>query len=156
MLAHTWVAVLQLDRYTGTHKVTYHPLDDWDYELDTSHQDIDLSLVLPHYRARSQPVDHRMSMFLGSETGTVKVTVVRAQPIPCFPAMCSHRSCCPVSTRTPFQILPRNPGRVRRRRLAAIRLPWADTALWQKSLLFSRFCQSYPEQRCHQRRPQFS
>jgi hypothetical protein len=76
-LAHYMIVFLQLDRYTGTHKVSYHPLDDWDFELDTTHQHIDLSLVLPHYRARCQPVDHRMSMFLGSKTGTIKAKVVR-------------------------------------------------------------------------------
>jgi len=69
-----------LDRYSGAHKVTYHPLDDWDFELDTAHHHIDLSLVLPHYRARSQPIDHRMSMFLGSETGSIKVKVCRHVP----------------------------------------------------------------------------
>jgi hypothetical protein len=131
MPTHRLTALLQLDRYSGTHKVTYHPLDDWDFELDTAHQPIDLSLALPHYRARSQPIDHRMSMFLGSETGPIKVKVVRAHlHTRCTVSPNAHITSRSVSTRTAFQILPRNPGHVRRHSLAAIRLPWADTPLW--------------------------
>lgn len=69
---------LQLHASTsGTHKVKYTPDEDWDFHLDVAHKPIDLSLALPHYRARYQPVDHRMSMFVGSETAPIRVKVVR-------------------------------------------------------------------------------
>jgi len=65
---------------TGTHKVKYHPDEDWDFHLETIQKPIELSLVLPHYRARNQPVEHRMAMFVGSETGPVKLKVCRHIP----------------------------------------------------------------------------
>ncbi|KAJ8522653.1 hypothetical protein ONZ45_g771 [Pleurotus djamor] len=61
----------------GTYRVKYNPDQDWDFQLDTEHLPIDLSLVLPHYRARSQPVDHRMSMMISSEDGPCRVKVCR-------------------------------------------------------------------------------
>ncbi|KAF5386562.1 hypothetical protein D9615_001905 [Tricholomella constricta] len=64
----------------GTHKVKYQPDHDWDFQLDIPHQPIDLSLALPHYRARHQPVDYRMSMFIGSDTAPIKVKVCRHYP----------------------------------------------------------------------------
>ncbi|KAF8894719.1 hypothetical protein BD779DRAFT_1502601 [Infundibulicybe gibba] len=48
--------------------------------MDVPHKDIDMSLILPHYRARHQPVDHRMSMFVGSDTGAIKLKVCRTFP----------------------------------------------------------------------------
>ncbi|KAF9466268.1 hypothetical protein BDZ94DRAFT_1251551 [Collybia nuda] len=65
---------------SGTHKVKYTPHEDWDFHLDIAHKPIDLSLALPHYRARYQPVDHRMSMFVGSESAPIRVKVCRYYP----------------------------------------------------------------------------
>ena len=49
-----------------------------DFVLETEQRAVDVSLVLPHYRARNQPLGHRLSMFVGSERGdSVKVKVVR-------------------------------------------------------------------------------
>ncbi|KAG6845723.1 hypothetical protein H0H87_004989 [Tephrocybe sp. NHM501043] len=61
----------------GTYKVKYQPHEQWDFLLDISTKPIDLSLVLPHYRARNQPVDHRMGMFIGSDSAPIKVKVCR-------------------------------------------------------------------------------
>ncbi|KAG5728299.1 hypothetical protein E4T56_gene19220 [Termitomyces sp. T112] len=64
----------------GKHKVKYQPHEEWDFLLDTPNQPIDLSLVLPHYRARNQPIDHRMGMFIGSNSAPIKVKVCRQYP----------------------------------------------------------------------------
>jgi len=64
----------------GLYKVKYQPNEDWDFYVDVEHKPIDLSLTLPHYRARNQPVDHRMSMFVGSGTAPVRVKVCRHYP----------------------------------------------------------------------------
>ncbi|KAJ7771615.1 hypothetical protein B0H16DRAFT_189913 [Mycena metata] len=63
---------------SGVHKVKYLPGENWDFHVDIAHKPVDLSLVLPHYRARNQPIDHRMSIFLGNETHPVKVKVCRS------------------------------------------------------------------------------
>jgi hypothetical protein len=68
--------VLQNDKPIGTRKVKYTAGSEWDFAVETTHQPIDLSLVLPHYRARHQPIDHRMSMFLGSDTAPIRAKVV--------------------------------------------------------------------------------
>jgi hypothetical protein len=68
----------QNDKPTGTRKVKYTAGSEWDFAAETTHQPIDLSLVLPHYRARHQPVNHRMSMFLGSDTAPIRAKVVSA------------------------------------------------------------------------------
>lgn len=62
---------------TGSHKVKYLADENWDFYLDTTHKPVDLSLVLPHYRARNQPIEHRMSMFVGNESYPIKLKVVR-------------------------------------------------------------------------------
>ncbi|KII89269.1 hypothetical protein PLICRDRAFT_109402 [Plicaturopsis crispa FD-325 SS-3] len=67
----------QLDECKGLHKIKYHAEDEWDFSVEVTHKPIDLSLVMPHYRARYQPVEHRMGIFIGSETGPVKVKVCR-------------------------------------------------------------------------------
>ncbi|KAF7359259.1 hypothetical protein MSAN_01268200 [Mycena sanguinolenta] len=61
---------------TGSHKVKYTG-DNWDFHLDIAHKPVDLSLVLPHYRARNQPIEHRISMFLGNESYPMKLKVCR-------------------------------------------------------------------------------
>ncbi|KAF5379870.1 hypothetical protein D9757_007209 [Collybiopsis confluens] len=64
-------------RLKGPHKVTYHPNSDWDSYVDVAQRPIDMDLILPHYRARHQPVDHRMNIFVGTEAGPVKLKVCR-------------------------------------------------------------------------------
>lgn len=64
----------------GSHKIKYQAHCDWDFSLDVINEPIDLSLVLPHYRARNQPVNHRLNMFVGQETGSVKLKVCRNFP----------------------------------------------------------------------------
>ncbi|KAG1790878.1 uncharacterized protein HD556DRAFT_666591 [Suillus plorans] len=60
---------------SGTHKIHYNALSDYDFMLKTS-KPIDISLALPHYRARNQPVDHRLAMFISTETSPIKLKVV--------------------------------------------------------------------------------
>jgi len=64
---------------SGTHKIHYNALSDYDFMLKTS-KPIDISLALPHYRARNQPVDHRLAMFISTETSPIKLKVCRAIP----------------------------------------------------------------------------
>ncbi|KAF9484882.1 hypothetical protein BDN70DRAFT_848791 [Pholiota conissans] len=64
----------------GTQKVKYHEDSDWDFHLDAAQKAIDLSLILPHYRARNQPVDHRMTMFVGNDASPIKLKVCRNFP----------------------------------------------------------------------------
>lgn len=49
---------------------------DWDFCLEDRDAPIDLTLILPHYRARYQPVDHRMAMFVSGNTESIKLKVV--------------------------------------------------------------------------------
>lgn len=56
----------------------YHPSAEWDFQLDSEHLPIDLSLILPHYRARGQPIEHRMAMLAESQSSPVKLKVVRS------------------------------------------------------------------------------
>ncbi len=60
---------------TGTHKIHYRPQHQWDFTTDADDRPVDLSLVLPHYRARSQPTGHQMSMYVHS-SGEIKSTIV--------------------------------------------------------------------------------
>ncbi|KAF9057145.1 hypothetical protein BJ165DRAFT_10505 [Panaeolus papilionaceus] len=64
----------------GTHKVKYQPDSDWDFHLDAGVHPIDMSLMLPHYRARHQPIDHRMSMFVANDDEPIKLKVCRNFP----------------------------------------------------------------------------
>ncbi|KAJ6606426.1 hypothetical protein DFH09DRAFT_966654 [Mycena vulgaris] len=63
---------------SGSHKVRYQADEDWDFHLDIAHKPVDLSLVLPHYRARNQPIEHRMGMFVGNESYPMKIKVCRS------------------------------------------------------------------------------
>ncbi|KAE9395819.1 hypothetical protein BT96DRAFT_1021731 [Gymnopus androsaceus JB14] len=65
-------------RLTGPRKVTYQANSDWDCYVDVAQQPIDMDLILPFHRARYQPVDHRMNMFVGTEGGPVKLKVCRS------------------------------------------------------------------------------
>jgi len=60
--------------------VKYHPDSDWDFQLVGGHLPIDLNLILPHYRARNQPVEHRMSMFVATDSAPIKLKVCRSFP----------------------------------------------------------------------------
>ena len=61
---------------TGPHKVKYHGTGgDWDMAIENE-KAVDVSLVLPHHRARTQPLDYRMNMHVASEDGDIKVKVV--------------------------------------------------------------------------------
>ena len=64
-------------RCTGTHKIHYQPQQPWDFTTDADDHPVDLSLVLPHYRARGQPTEHQMSMYVHS-SGEIKSTIVSA------------------------------------------------------------------------------
>jgi len=64
----------------GTQKVKYHGESDWDFHMDGVHQPLDLELILPHYRARNQPIDHRMSMFVANDHEPIKLKVCRNFP----------------------------------------------------------------------------
>ncbi|KAJ8468661.1 hypothetical protein ONZ51_g9496 [Trametes cubensis] len=70
-----------LEQPTGSHRVKYQGAGErasHDFTLETDDRPIDVSLVLPHYRAHNQPYDHRLSMFVGTESGSsVKVKVCR-------------------------------------------------------------------------------
>ncbi|KAH9484087.1 hypothetical protein JR316_0003567 [Psilocybe cubensis] len=62
---------------TGTHKVKYHGDSDWDFHVESAKSPLDLSLILPHYRARNQPVEHRMSMLVTNDSAPIKLKVCR-------------------------------------------------------------------------------
>ncbi|CAA7265357.1 unnamed protein product [Cyclocybe aegerita] len=64
----------------GTHKVKYRSEADWDFRLDAGRIPVDMSLMLPHYRARHQPIDHRMSMFVSGTNEAIKLKVCRNFP----------------------------------------------------------------------------
>ncbi|KAJ7581484.1 hypothetical protein C8J56DRAFT_1016025 [Mycena floridula] len=65
---------------TGSYRVKYAAHSDWDFHLDLARGPVDLSLILPHYRARNQPVHHRLNMFVGHDSGPVKLKVCRPSP----------------------------------------------------------------------------
>lgn len=66
----------QSNASAGLHKVKYHGTgEDWDMTIENE-KAVDVSLVLPHHRARTQPLDYRMNMHVASEEGDIKVKVV--------------------------------------------------------------------------------
>ncbi|KAF7327330.1 hypothetical protein MKEN_00310600 [Mycena kentingensis (nom. inval.)] len=67
-----------IDVPVGSCRVKYMPGEDWDFHVDSPHKPIDLSLVLPHFRARGQPIDSRISIFAGSGASPMKLKVCRA------------------------------------------------------------------------------
>jgi len=61
----------------GPHKVKYHGTgEDWDMTIENE-KAVDVSLVLPQHRARTQPLDYRMNMHVAGRDD-VKVKVVSA------------------------------------------------------------------------------
>ncbi|KAH9999099.1 hypothetical protein BJV77DRAFT_1064570 [Russula vinacea] len=75
---------------TGTHKVHYQPQQQWDFVADVDEHPVDLSLVLPHYRARNQPTGHRMSMFVHSRNEIKSMVCRQSFRTPFF--LCVHSS----------------------------------------------------------------
>ncbi|KAF7323218.1 hypothetical protein HMN09_00102500 [Mycena chlorophos] len=68
-----------IDMPSGTHRVKYLAGEEWDFYVDTpQHKTVDLSLVLPHFRARNQPIEERISMFVGAESAPMKLKVCRS------------------------------------------------------------------------------
>ncbi|KAG7086503.1 hypothetical protein E1B28_002456 [Marasmius oreades] len=65
---------------TGSHKVKYRGDSNWDFFLNAMRRQVDLLLILPHYRARYQPIDHRMNMFVGCDDAPVKLKLCRNVP----------------------------------------------------------------------------
>ena len=66
---------MQSNVSTGPHKVKYRGTgEDWDMAIENE-KAVDVSLVLPQHRARTQPLDYRMNMHVASE-GDMKVKVV--------------------------------------------------------------------------------
>ncbi|GJE87933.1 hypothetical protein PsYK624_040160 [Phanerochaete sordida] len=70
-----------LEHANGSHRVKYRgagPLSPHDFILETGRQNVDVSLVLPHFRARNQPLDHRLSMLVANGgLDPIKVKVCR-------------------------------------------------------------------------------
>ncbi|KAH8102935.1 hypothetical protein BXZ70DRAFT_760510 [Cristinia sonorae] len=72
-----------LEQPSGSQRVKYQGAGShsaYDFILDTEDRPspIDVSLVLPHYRAKNQPVDHRLSMYVGNDSNdAIKVKVCR-------------------------------------------------------------------------------
>lgn len=65
----------QSNASAGPHKVKYHGTgEDWDMAIENE-KGVNVSLVLPQHRARTQPLDYRMNMHV-SGGGDVKVKVV--------------------------------------------------------------------------------
>jgi hypothetical protein len=60
--------------------VKYQPDEDWDFQVNAMHEPVNVDLSLPHYRARQQPVDHRISMFIDAHNSPVKAKVCRHNP----------------------------------------------------------------------------
>ncbi|CAL1703468.1 unnamed protein product [Somion occarium] len=71
-----------LEPPSGSQRVKYRGAGShsaYDFSLDTEHRPIDVSLVLPHYRAKNQPIDHRLSMYVGNDSSeSIKVKVCRS------------------------------------------------------------------------------
>ncbi|KAF8810104.1 hypothetical protein BYT27DRAFT_7162215 [Phlegmacium glaucopus] len=68
----------------GSHKVKYNAYSDWDFQLVGGQLPIDLNLILPHYRARNQPVEHRMTMFVANDSAPIKLKICRSFLSNCY------------------------------------------------------------------------
>ncbi|KAI0059124.1 hypothetical protein BV25DRAFT_1829444 [Artomyces pyxidatus] len=85
----------------GTHKLHYLPRQQWDFIADSEDQPIDLSLIIPHYRAHNQPTGYRMSMHIHSERSEIKATVCRKSPRSPFLLYVHSSSTAPVTLYLP-------------------------------------------------------
>ncbi|KAI0318432.1 hypothetical protein OF83DRAFT_25132 [Amylostereum chailletii] len=68
------------EKLVGSQKVHYQSQRDWDFVVNSDDEPIDLTLILPHYRAYNQPTGHRMSMYIHSQRGEVKSKICRSSP----------------------------------------------------------------------------
>lgn len=134
-----------LEQPTGSHRVRYRGAGDhsaWDFALETEHRPVDVSLVLPHYRARNQPRDHRLSMFVGSDSAeTIKVKIVRTA----LPIFAMRRGSSPSQCRN---FLPTGPTKFQ---LEVHSASDADVTVWLPSDFRGRIHRS-----AHCRRVSFS
>lgn len=124
----------------GTRKVKYTPSAEWDLAVETRQRSIDLTLVLPHYRARNQPIDHRMAMLLASDAAPIKAKIVSsAHHIPDPPT--DHR--ITVSPNITNEFLPRGPRRrIGCHPLAPVRLQRTHSP-FRQSCFLPRLLQSH-------------
>lgn len=124
---------------------------DWDFHIEDRDEPMDLSLILPHYRARYQPVDHRMAMFVAGNTESIKLKVVCINlSIPPY----SHLTkSAVVPTFSTEQILPVSIRRnVKCYRLATFRLPWTNPfQSYLQNRLLGWVCQQDPTERSSER-----
>ena len=100
---------------------------DWDFQLVGGQLPIDLNLILPHYRARYQPVDHRMSMFVANDSAPIKLKVVSR-----FNDSQNLRDLTglPVSFFSFQMLLESSGGDLRRYRMAPLGLQRPNQSLW--------------------------
>ncbi|RDX52732.1 hypothetical protein OH76DRAFT_1480351 [Lentinus brumalis] len=72
---------LLLEQPCGSHRVKYKGAGEhapYDFALETDDRAVDVSLVLPHYRAHYQPYDHRLGMYVGTDSSApIKIKVCR-------------------------------------------------------------------------------
>jgi len=70
-----------LELPNGSHRVKYRGAGSrslHDFVLEAERRPIDISLVLPHFRARNQPLEHRLGMYVGNDSAEpIKVKVCR-------------------------------------------------------------------------------
>ena len=134
----------------GKHKVKYQHGADWDFQIEDRDAPIDLSLILPHYRARYQPVDHRMTMFVAGNTESIKLKVVCVIPLSSIPHLTESPAVPTISTeQILFISIRRN---VQCYRLVTLRFPWTNPLRpnLQNSLL-GRVYQQDPAERSSER-----
>jgi hypothetical protein len=105
---------MQSNVSTGPHKVKYHGTgEDWDTTIENE-KGVDVSLVLPQHRARTQPLNYRMNMFVTSE-GDIKAKVVsnssavkapdtQSDGIPTVPSNDLTSMCIPPPSRVAFYL----------------------------------------------------
>ncbi|KAI0045151.1 hypothetical protein FA95DRAFT_1495930, partial [Auriscalpium vulgare] len=82
-------------------KLHYLPRQQWDFVADADDQSIDLSMIIPHYRAHNQPNDYRLSMHIHSRQGEIKTTVCRKSPRSPFFLFVHSSSTAPVTLYLP-------------------------------------------------------
>jgi len=97
--------------YQGSHKVKYQVDSDWDFQLVGGQIPIDLSLILPHYRARNQPVDHRLSTFVANDSAPIKLKVCRSFPSKFYLEILAETSDVTVWLPSDFKGQIRHPGK---------------------------------------------
>lgn len=68
---------LQEDLFTGSHKVSYRPRAQWDFEAVAEAAPIDIDLIMPPHRPRLQPENYRTNMLLSSAAGSLRAKVCR-------------------------------------------------------------------------------